>query len=156
MLARHLHDAENRAPLLRHADAAFGAKRLQSSRYFSLRKWQWNAPVVATGRIYAATKSWFNAGQLDCQSRIIVEVIPRCDSVATKRCPFSRLDLGRYSYSHLGPTAGAGSPFSRWVFFPSTPRTTISSPIHTNWKIRAPWRFPPRTSPAPPKAATRS
>src|SRR5258708_31798278 len=138
MFLSHLHNAENRAPLLRHADAAFGAKRLQSSRYFSLRKWQWNAPVVATGRIYAATKSRLNAGQLDCQSSIMVEVIPRCDSVATKRCPFPLLNLGRYSYSHLGPPAGPCSPFSRWVFFPSTPRTIISSPIHTNWKILAP------------------
>src|ERR1700730_316232 len=42
------------------------------------------APVVATGRIYAATKSRLNAGQLDCQSRIMVDVIARCDLVATK------------------------------------------------------------------------
>src|SRR5260370_41062937 len=98
MLVRHLHNAENGAPLLRHADAAFGAKRLQSTRYFSLRKWQWNAPVVATGRIYAATKSRLNAGQLDCQSSIMVEAIPSCDAVATNRCPFPLLTLGRYTH----------------------------------------------------------
>src|SRR5260370_1790993 len=99
------------------------------------------APVVATGRIYTATKSRLNAGQLDCQPRIMVHVIPRCHSVATTRCPFFLLNLRRYSYFHLGPPAGPCSPFSPWVFFPSTPRTPISSPISSYSHLPAPLTF---------------
>src|SRR5438309_5503338 len=119
MLLSRLHNAENRAPLLRHADAAFGAKGLQSSRYFSLRKWhmewlQLSQLVACTLRRNLGS----NAGQLDCQSCIMVDVIPTCDCVATNdapslceimavtRTPISGRQLGLARRSRAGLSSG--------------------------------------------------